>query len=186
MRHSNRTKPLLSDQQPRGEEIINETVEEEAAPPINEIFEERLCRFYSNAVKNIILDQDYQLFHSLISIKKAQIVRGDLLVYSEVDRVEHEFLERKSFGVGFNWIGKLSPQKSSSHTNTTPPTAEEKERLSNLITNLKSSSSAENPPDCLLVRVWVDVNCSGIFLPPSPLISPLILPLLCSLPLLFV
>lgn len=125
---------------------------------INEVFEERLANFYTNAIKNVRLQPHYRVFHQIHSIRQPQITRSDLLLYSSVDKVEHEFLERINYPYGLG--GRLKPQSkenvpgSKVHDNIDDDSY-------NIITNLKSKNHGGNEPDSVLLRVWVDVNSQG-------------------------
>ena len=128
--------------------------------PLEEVFEDRLAKFYANAVKNILLESECKVFYSLSSLNRSEIVRSDLLLYSEVDKVEHEFLERDNTNFG---LGILRPQSREGVT----PSDEEKINgnpiIDNIITNLKSSKDLSvNEPDSLLLRIWVDIHCKGL------------------------
>jgi hypothetical protein len=132
--------------------------ETEEIPSLDQVLEERLAKFYANAIKKVLLTPHQKLYHNLHKIDTASIVRSDVLLYSEVDKVEHEFLERSEFFFG---MGKLRPQQRRGETADSPKTPDE-EILNNIVTTIKPHLSlSKNRLNRILLRVWVDISCHG-------------------------
>jgi hypothetical protein len=138
----------------------------EEIPSLEDIVDDRLSVFYGNAVKKMLLQPNRKIFYKLLRVNSATIARGDLLFYSDVDRVEHEFLVRHDAFYGL--LGSLHPQlrkekSSSSSTSLENEKEDETQHADSIITNLKSSKSrSQNDADCVLLRLWVDLHCKGI------------------------
>jgi hypothetical protein len=114
-----------------GDQSSTKIVEE--APVIDVVLEDRLASFYEDAIRNFVQNPRYRISQQLVSINKYDIVSGEVLLYCEALN-NHEFLVRhpqKVFG-----IDVLRPQH--------------------------ASSEGENSEiDRLLLRLWVDFECSG-------------------------
>jgi hypothetical protein len=134
-------------------------------PLLEDIVDDRLTVFYGNAVKKMLLQPNRKIVYKLLRVISTSISRGDLLLYSDVDRVEHEFLVRHDAFYGL--CGSLHPQlRKEKHSSSSSPeneNGEEKQHADSIITNLKSSKSrSRNNADFVLLRLWVDLRCNGI------------------------
>ena len=96
------------------------------------VLEDRLAKFYEDAITNFVSHRRFRLAQQLVSINKYHIVSGEILFYSEAMK-NREFVVRhpqKPFGVDV-----LKPQHEQ---------GEERAEI-----------------DRLLLRLWVDFECSG-------------------------
>lgn len=104
----------------------------EEAPVIDVVLEDRLASFYEDAIRNFVQNPRYRISQQLVSINKYNIVSGEILLYSEALN-NHEFLVRHPQKV--LGIDVLRPQH--------------------------PSSEGESEIDRLLLRLWIDFECSG-------------------------